>query len=346
MNTRFNRCHQFIHYHIGKPSRQKFAQVNYSVMALAYTRATIVGAIHRPAKLIGFGCLAITALGWGLNWPATKLLLEQCPPLTARGIAGIVASLALAGIAASRGETLVVPRHFRCRLVGSALLNVSAWMGLTTLSLVWLNAGEAATLAYTTPVWTALLAWPVLGEKLVLRKIAALVLGICGIIVLLGGNGLSADRAKLPGVVIALAAAMLFALGTVLCKRLPLNMTSIAMTAWQVGIGCIVLLGASLVLEHPHLLEMHWFGWAALSYTAAVSLGICYITWFTALRRLEAGTAAIGTLLTPIIGVVASAISLGEPLLVPQFASLTLVATGIMLAVKPSRRVGPPARGE
>ena len=203
-------------------------------------------ATHRPAQLIGFGCLVITALGWGLNWPATKFLLEQCPPLTARGIAGIVASLALAGIAAARGETLIVPRHLRWRLVGSALLNVSAWMGLTTLSLVWLSAGEAATLAYTMPVWTALLAWPVLGEKLVLRRIVALALGVCGIVVLLGGNGFGADAAKLPGVVIALAAAMLFALGTVLSKRSPLNMTPIAMTAWQVGIGCIGLLGASL----------------------------------------------------------------------------------------------------
>jgi drug/metabolite transporter (DMT)-like permease len=317
-----------------------FALVNDSMTAWAQTKASmavaVAVAINRPAQLIGVGCLVITAVGWGLNWPATKFLLEQCPPLTARGIAGIVASLALAGIAVSRGETLAVPRPLWWWLIGSALLNVSAWMGLTTLSLVWLNAGEAATLAYTMPVWAALLAWPVLGERLVPRKIAALALGVCGVVVLLGGNGFSADRAKLPGVAIALAAAMLFALGTVLCKRRPLNMTPIAMTAWQVGIGCIVLLGASFVLEHPHLRAMHWFGWAALSYTAAVSLGICYITWFAALRRLEAGTAAIGTLLTPIIGVVASAIALGEPLLFPQFASLALVITGIILAVRPS----------
>ena len=217
-----------------------------------------------------------------------------------------MASLALAGIAASRGETLIVPRQLRWRLVGSALLNVSAWMGLTTLSLVWLNAGEAATLAYTMPVWTALLAWPVLGEKLVLSRIVALVLASAGSLCCLAER-LRCRRGQTARRQIVLAAAMLFALGTVLGKRSPLNMTPIAMTAWQVGIGCIVLLGASLVLEHPHLLEMHWFGWAALSYTAAVSLGICYITWFAALRRLEAGTAAIGTLLTPIIGVVASA---------------------------------------
>jgi probable blue pigment (indigoidine) exporter len=245
-----------------------------------------------------------------------------------------VASLALAGLAASRGESLTVPHDRWWRLIWAALLNVSAWMGLTTVSLLWLNAGEAATLAYTMPVWTALLAWPILSERLVPRRIAALVLGIGGIAILVGGNGLSIDVAKLPGVVIVLTAAMLFALGTVLSKRWRIDMAPIAATAWQVGIGCIPLLGASAILEHPHLFEMPWFGWAALSYTAVVSLGICYLTWFAALRRVEAGTAAIGMLLTPIVGVMASAVALGEPLQFPQLASLALVIAGVTLAVR------------
>lgn len=79
---------------------------------------------------------------------------------------------------------------------------------------------------------------------------------------------------------------------------------------------------------------MPWFGWAALTYTAVVSLGICYLTWFAALRRVEAGTAAIGMLLTPIVGVMASAAALGEPLLFPQIASLALVIAGVTLAVR------------
>jgi drug/metabolite transporter (DMT)-like permease len=289
---------------------------------------------YRSARLIGVGCLLVTAFGWGLNWPATKFLLAQCPPLTARGIAGIVASLALASLAGSRGDMLTVPRHVRWHLIWASMLNVSAWMGLTTLSLLWLNAGEAATLAYTMPVWTALLAWPVLGERLVVRRIVALALGVCGIVVLIGANGFDIDVAKLPGVAIVLSAAMLFALGTVLSKRWRIEMSPIALTAWQVGIGAIPLLCASAVIEQPHLLEMPWFGWAALAYTAVASLGICYLTWFAALRRIEAGTAAIGILLTPIVGVLASAITLGEPLGLPQIASLALVIAGVVLAVR------------
>jgi drug/metabolite transporter (DMT)-like permease len=300
------------------------------------TRSTsyVAAILNRPFKLTGFICLGITALGWGLNWPATKLLLLELPPLTARGIAGILSSLALAAVAVSRGEALIVPREARFRLLGFALLNVSAWMGLTTVSMIWLKAGEAATLAYTMPIWATLLAKPILGEKLDWRRMLALVLGVSGIALLLGGNGVSADAYKLPGIVVALSAAMLFALGTVLYKRAPLPVPPMAMTAWQIGIGCLVLLIASFALEEPHLLGMDWFGWAALTYTSVVSLGICYIAWFAAVRQLQAGTAAIGTLLTPVVGVAASTIWLGEPLMLPQLGSIMLVATSILLTAR------------
>src|SRR5262249_48139526 len=105
--------------------------------------STVTAASPRQAKLIGLACLIVTALGWARNWPAPRLLLQQCPPLTARGIAGLVAAAVLAGVAASRRESLAVPRLSRPRLVRAALLNVTAWMGLTTLSMLWLKAGEA-----------------------------------------------------------------------------------------------------------------------------------------------------------------------------------------------------------
>lgn len=286
------------------------------------------------AKFVGFGCLAITSLGWGLNWPATKLLLHVCPPLMARGMAGIVAGLVLAAIALARGDSLAAPRSQWWRLARSASLNVTAWMGLTTLSLVWLKAGEAATIAYTMPVWTVLLAWPVLREPLALARLVSLALGVGGVVILLGGHGFSQDAGHLPGVAIALSAAILFALGTVLSRRAPLDMAPIPMIAWQVGLGGLPLLAASLLLEKPHLHDIPWTGWAALLYTTTVSLGACYITWFAALRRLQAGTAAIGTLLTPIVGVMTSAIALAEPLSVPQISALALVVGGVVLAAR------------
>jgi len=289
---------------------------------------------RRASRLLGLACLLVTAAGWGLNWPATKFLLTECPPLSARGVSGIAASLALAGLALSRGEVMVVPRHPWRPLGCAAVLNVSAWMGLTTSSLLWLNAGEAAMLAYTMPVWAALLAWPVLGERPTPARITALLLGLGGIAMLVGANGFNIEFAKLPGVALALTAAMLFALGTVLTKRRPLGLAPTALTAWQVGLGSIPLLVAGLSFEHAHFLELPLIGWMALAYTAVISLGVCYLTWFAALRRLDASTATLGTLLTPIIGVGASAIALGEPLMMPQVTALGLIVAGIILAVR------------
>ena len=48
---------------------------------------------------IGLVCLVVTSTGWGLNWPAMKLLLREWPPLFSRGLAGLAAAGALALVA-------------------------------------------------------------------------------------------------------------------------------------------------------------------------------------------------------------------------------------------------------
>jgi drug/metabolite transporter (DMT)-like permease len=285
------------------------------------TLSTIPG-----SRLTGVACVLATALGWGLNWPATKFLLTTCPPLSARGVSGIAAGLILFGVAALRGETLSVPRHLWGRLTAAALLNVSAWMGLTTASLLWLPAGQAATFAYTMPVWVVLFSWFLLNERPGIRQITAVVLGICGVLVLVGESGFSVQE--------NLSAALLFAGGTILSKKAPIPLPRIALTAWQVALGCIPLLACGLLFEHARFDQLALIGWIALAYTAVVSMGVCYLLWFAALSRLKPSSAAIGTLLTPVVGVTASSLALGDPFTLSQAISLGLVAAGILLAAR------------
>nr|WP_294521053.1 DMT family transporter [uncultured Rhodopila sp.] len=292
-----------------------------------------LGAAQRTPQIPLLGALAVvvTALGWGLNWPATKLLIAACPPLSARGVAGAVACVILFIVATLRGESLRVARPERWRLVAGALLNVTAWMGGTTAALRWLPAGQAVTLAYTMPIWVCLLNWPILGERPTLRQIAAIVLGMVGIIVLVGPGSLSFERDDAPGIALALGSAMLFGLGTVFGKARPVSLGPLALTAWQVAVGSIPLLILGLWSEAPAFAALSLFAWVALAYTAVVSMGLCYVTWFVARSRLSAPAAAAGTLLTPVIGVAASSLALGDPLTAPQLVALMLVAGGIVL---------------
>jgi drug/metabolite transporter (DMT)-like permease len=63
-------------------------------------------------------------------------------------------------------------------------------------------------------------------------------------------------------------------------------------------------------------------------------MGVCYLAWFAALRRLPAATAAIGTPTVPIIGIIAAAMMLGEPLGIREALAMVLTLAGVALALQ------------
>ncbi|MGG5810456.1 DMT family transporter [Falsiroseomonas sp. CW058] len=282
----------------------------------------------------GLLLLLATVCGWGFNWPAMKLLLEEVPPFTMRVACAAIGFALLVGIALARRESLVVPRALWPRLCLVSALNVTAWMGLASFSLLWLAAGEATIVCYTMPVWASVLAWALLGERMTRRRLGALALGLGGLAVLVLGRGVDVGVAKLPGVGIALTAAILFSLGTVVTKRWPLGLPPTSGTAWQMVVGCAPLLVAALLVERPDPAAISPLGWGLLAYGGVGPLGLCYLAWFGALRRLPASAASMGTLLTPVVGVLAAAAFLGEPLGLREVLALSLTAGGVLLAVR------------
>ncbi|WP_139484013.1 DMT family transporter [Bradyrhizobium ivorense] len=284
-----------------------------------------------PAGLL---FLAITSVGWGFNWPATKFLIGELPPLTLRGTTGVIGAAVLALLALVRAQSLVVERRLWPRLVLYALLNVTGWMVLMGLALLWLSASEAALIAYTMPVWASLLALPVLGERPTLLRTIALVMAFAGLAAIMGGNGISASQEKLPGIMMALGGAFGFALGTVLAKKYPVLLPPIPAAAWQIGLGCVPITIVGLLVETTHWDRVTTVGWWLLVYSTVVQFCIAYVAWFAALARLPASVAAIGTMAVPVIGVVASAIALHEPLGPTQIAALLFTLAGVVLATR------------
>jgi len=291
----------------------------------------------RPsATTFGFVCLLVTSLGWGLNWPAMKVILAQLPPLFARGTAGSVAGLACALAAVLLGQSLVVPRPLIGRVVAAAALNVFAWMRFATVAMRWLSVGQCALLVYTMPVWATLLAWPIRGERPSLRAIAGLALCMAGLWQLFGSGGFHLDREQQVGAVLALGSAVLFALSTVALRPL-IELRPLASLAWQLSLGCLPMVALGLAFEHPAIANVSPTAWALMLYMTAVPMGLCYMTWFAALRRLPPTTASLATLLTPVIGVVSAALVLGEPLGTRELVAFTLTLAGVALALRRTR---------
>jgi drug/metabolite transporter (DMT)-like permease len=284
-------------------------------------------------RSIGSLCLGVTACGWALNWPLMKLLLQQWPPLFARGLAGVCASLILAALVLSRRQSLAVPRVAVPRLLFASFTNVFAWMGFSTMAMKFVTVGEGALIAYTMPIWAMLFAWPFLHVRPTIRDVAALVLGVAGVALLLSGNGFTLGAGKLLGMALALSCAVLFALGNVL-NRKPLPMPPLVVVAWQVGLGCLAMLIIGVVFERPNIAAITPLGVGCFVYMTLIPMGVCYLTWFETLRRLPPTSASTGMLLVPVIGVISAAIILGEPLGLREIAAMVLTLGGVTLALQ------------
>ena len=283
---------------------------------------------------LGLIFLAVTSVGWGLNFPIMKHLLTEWPPLSSRGLCGIAGAGLLALIAVAQGQRLTVPRQMWGRLLLVSLLTIGGWVAFMGLALLWLQASEAAVLGISIPVWVALLAWPILGERLSLARALSMMIALAGITVLIGGNGLDASLTKLPGLLCALAGAVCVALGTVLTKHFPLAMPPIALAAWMIWLGCLPIAVVGLAVEQPHIAALSSVGWASMIYMTLIQFCVCYVCWFAALERLPAATASIGTLLVPVVGVLAAGAMLHEPLGLREISALAFTLGGVALALR------------
>ena len=296
-----------------------------------------MGDVARPArarvKWNGISYLLIASVVWGLNWPLIKFLLSELPPLSARAIAGVIGAAVTIGFAAMRGETLIPPTNGLPRLLIAAALNYTAWTALTALSLIWLHASEAVIISYTLPIWTALLARPLLGERLTFARAVGMALGLSGVTLLVLVQPEGSGWTRLLGAALALSASMLFGLGAVLSKLTPLLMPPVAAVGWQIGLGTVPLL-LGMFVERPTLAAIDVRGWLALTASGALALGVGYIAWFGALQRLPASVVTIGSLLVPMIGVSTSGILLGEPLGLRECSALALTLSGVVIASK------------
>ncbi len=296
-----------------------------------------------PRKFIGTQaeglCLVLfTACTWGLTWPQSKYLLSMLPPFSMRAACGIAGGAFAFAVAAIRRENLIPPRDQWPWLLAYAMLNYGLFIVLTTQALVWLNASEAVVITYTLPIWASILAWPLLGERLSFSRVLSILLGCAGVALMVGVGSFQANPEKLPGAAMALMAAWLFGVGTVIAKKHPLRLPPATNVAWQGSIGTLPVLVLAQ-WEHPVWSGVSRFGWVSILYISTLPLTVAYLAWFRALRLVPASTAATTVLVSPMIGVIGSSLLLGETLGPRQLVALAMTLTGVALAARGQSQV-------
>src|SRR5947207_74449 len=171
-----------------------------------------------PSLARALAPIGVLTLVWGCNWPLLKIGVTDMAPLTFRALTLPFAAIGLLAVARFSGDDIRIPREWWPRLCALALLNIAGWNGFIVFGVQQMPAGRSAILAYTMPIWATLIAVFVLHEPLSRRKLLGLALGTCGM-GLLVGEEIGVIRQAPFGALMILAAAIIWALGTVLLRK-------------------------------------------------------------------------------------------------------------------------------
>lgn len=167
---------------------------------------------------------------------------------------------------------------------------------------------------YMMPVFVTLASALLFGEKLTARKLLCVAVCVAGMLLVTGvAEGDAPTGSEIRGIVMGLAAAVLYSTVVLMNKKMP-GMDAYEKTIVQLIGAAVIMVPYILVTEDVTALSLDGRGALMLFIVAAVHTGIAYALYFGCMDDLKAQTVAIFGYVDPIVAVLLSAFVLGEPL--------------------------------
>ncbi len=285
---------------------------------------------NRSASLSVYAALVALSLIWGYTWVTIKIATGDANPYAVAGLRLAIATAVLFAVLAGMRRSLRPTPFVPTLILG--LLQTTGWTVFQTLAVSTGGAGKTAVLGYTMPFWTALLAWPFLGERITGLRWIALGLAAAG----LGFVVAPLDARTWTGDALAVIAGISWGASAVWAKRLRArhDVELLSLTVWQMIWGTIPLLALMVVFPGP----IRWSSGfvAALAFMSLGGGALGWFLWMFILSRLPAGVAGIASLATPVVGVLAAAVQLHEIPSPSELTGMVLIVVALIVNALPA----------
>jgi len=295
------------------------------------------GATRRTGLLLALGTACISGVAVFLNSYGVKAFGDATTYTTAKNvIAALVLAVLVGTLSASRGGSVLTRPTRRGQWAGLAVVGIfggALAFALFFEGLAMASAVDAAFLQKTLLVWVALLAVPLLGERLGALQIGAIALLVIGQIGLAGGTTTLLGR----GQAMVLGATLIWAVEVIIAKRLLADLSSWTVGLTRMGVGSVVLVAWTLIRgDGAALTALTGNQWMWVLVTGVILAG--YVsTWFAALSRAPAVDVTAVLVVGAVITALLAAVVKGSPL-VPQLGWVALVLAGAVLVAWPGWR--------
>lgn len=282
----------------------------------------------------------LTTLIWGSTWLAIKVGLVGVPPFLGAGLRFLVAAVIVGLMLVARRKSLRLTRADRICVLSLGIPVFWINYGAVYWAEQYISSGLTAVLFSTMPLMTALLTrWQGL-EALSPRKVAGIVIGVAGTVLLFWPDERLGPQQVL-GMGATLVAALCASANLVTIKRYGGQSDRDVLNFLGMGLGAVLLLLTSAVVE-PWTVAWTRSNVLALLYLAVFGSVIAFSAYYALIKLIDATVVSLSTLIIPIIALVLGRVFLGETAGPTAAAGIITILLGVTVAMLPVGRAARP----
>lgn len=300
--------------------------------------------LRRPAIYL---LLLSVVLILGINWPIMATGLREITPIWMGVFRVAGALLVVLVITTATGNVRVPPRSDLPMIASLALFRLALVFILVFTALKLVPPGRSSVVVWTTSLWTVPIASVWLGEHVSRRKWLGLVIGISGVLVLAQPWGSQWTDPKVAwGHVLLILAAITNAATAVHIRAHRWTITPLQAIPWQLALAAVPLVALAFAVEGPPVFDWTPQLWGIVAYQGMVATGIAFWAQIVVLRNLSPVSTNLTLMAVPVVGVISSAIALGEEITTALLLGMVMVIAGVSLSLLAdrSRADGDPVR--
>jgi drug/metabolite transporter (DMT)-like permease len=168
-------------------------------------------------------------------------------------------------------------------------------------------------------------------EKLHTRRVAGVIVGLIGVIVL-HGQSLDFEAGQSIGILLCLTAAFSYGLAALYARRKLLDSPPLATAAFQLMASSLVMAVVAAAAERPWQRPVPGAAtWLAIVGSAALSTALAYIIFFRILRRAGSTNVMLVTLLIPVTAILLGVLVLGEAISLREIVGAVVIGSALLI---------------
>jgi drug/metabolite transporter (DMT)-like permease len=275
--------------------------------------------------------LVVLSVLWGGSFFFNGVVLRELPPFTVVFLrVTIAAIILLPGLWIYR---LGFPRVFSDwkPFFAVALFNNVLPFSLIVTGQTYIPSGLASILNATTPLFTVAVMAAAGEEKLSARRVAGVIAGLIGVIILHGDHlGFASGQGF--GILLCLAGAFSYGISALIARRHLVDTPPLATATFQMLASVAMMTVVAGVVERPWQLPLPGAStWLAVLGLAALSTALAYIVFFQILRRSGATNVMLVTLLIPVTAILLGYLALGESISLREIFGALVIGSALLL---------------